>query len=48
MLHHGPVPVPNDAQPGKAVVRVELPEGSKYTSAPTDIEVELVKEKSND
>jgi hypothetical protein len=43
MLHHGPVPVPNDAQPGKAIIRVELAEGSKYTSVPTDIEVKLVK-----
>ena len=42
MLHHGPVRVPEDAQPGKAVVRVELPEGSKCTSVPTDIAVELV------
>jgi len=42
MLHHGPVWVPEDAQPGKAVVRVELPEGSKYTSVPTDIAVELL------
>jgi hypothetical protein len=46
MLHHGPVRVPADAQPGKATVRVELPEGSKYRSAPTDIEVDLVKETS--
>ena len=45
MLHHGPVRVPNDAQPGKAFIRVELPEGSKFTSAATDIPVELVKEK---
>jgi hypothetical protein len=45
MLHHGPVPVPNDAQPGKAIVRVELPEGSTYKSVPTDIEVELVTKK---
>jgi hypothetical protein len=44
MLHHGPVRVPDDAQPGRATVRVELPEGSKYRSVPTDIEVELVKE----
>jgi hypothetical protein len=44
MLHHGPVRVPDDAQPGKAVIRVELPEGSKYRSEPTDIPVELVKE----
>ena len=43
MLHHGPVRVPADAQPGKAVVRVELPKGSKFTSAATDIQVELVK-----
>ncbi len=43
MLHHGPVKVPSDAQPGKAVIRVELPRGSKYTSVPTDITVELVK-----
>jgi len=42
MLHHGPVRVPAEAQPGKAVVRVELPEGSKYTSVPTDLDVELV------
>lgn len=43
MLHHGAVKVPSDAQPGKAVSRVELPKGSKYTSVPTDIAVELVK-----
>jgi hypothetical protein len=43
MLHHGPVRVPSDAQPGQAVVRVELPEGSKFASTPTDIPVELVK-----
>ena len=43
MLHHGPVRVPSDAKPGKAVVRVELPESSKYTSAATDLTVELVK-----
>jgi|HubBroStandDraft_6_1064221.scaffolds.fasta_scaffold587845_2 hypothetical protein len=43
MLYHGPVRVPDDAQSGKAVVRVELPVGSKYKSAPTDVEVELVK-----
>jgi hypothetical protein len=43
MLHHGPVRVPADAQPGKAVIRVELPKDSKLTSAPTDISVELVK-----
>ena len=43
MLYHGPVRVPDDAQPGKAVVQVELPLGSKYDSAATDIEVELVR-----
>ena len=43
MLHHGPVRVPGDAQPGKAVIRVELPKGSKYTSVGTEIAVELVK-----
>jgi hypothetical protein len=43
MLHHGPVRVPSDAKPGKAVVRVELPEGSKYASAATDLPVDLVK-----
>ena len=43
MLHHGPVKVPSDALPGKAVIRVELPKGSKYTSVATDIAVELVK-----
>ena len=45
MLHHGPVRVPSDALPGKATVRVELPESSTYKSIPTDIEVELVKDK---
>jgi hypothetical protein len=48
MLHHGPVPVPSDAKPGKAVVRVELPAASKYTSTPTDIEIELVTDKKKD
>ena len=43
MLHHGPVRVPSDAQPGKAVIRVELPKGSKYTSVATEIPVELVR-----
>ena len=43
MLHHGPVKVPNDAQSGKAVIRVELPKDSKYTSAATEIAVELVR-----
>ena len=43
MLHRGPVKVPSDAQAGKAVIRVELPKDSKYTSVATDIPVELVK-----
>jgi hypothetical protein len=42
MLHHGPVRVPAEARPGKAIVRVEFPEGSTYKSIATDIEVELV------
>jgi hypothetical protein len=43
MLHHGPVRVPSDARPGKTVIRVELPKGSKYTSVATEIAVELVR-----
>jgi len=43
MLYHGPVRVPAEARPGKAIVRVEFPEGSSYRSIATDIEVELVK-----
>jgi hypothetical protein len=43
MLYHGPVRVPADARPGKAVVRVEFPEGSTYRSIATATEVELVK-----
>jgi hypothetical protein len=42
MLYHGPVRVPSDARPGKAIVRVELSKDSKFKSLPTDIEVELV------
>jgi len=42
MLYHGPVRVPSDARPGKAVVRVELSEQSAYKSIATDIEVQLV------
>jgi hypothetical protein len=41
MLYHGPVRVPSDARPGKAIVRVELPKESRYQSLATDIEVEL-------
>ena len=43
MLHHGPVRVPEDAQPGNAFVRVEIPQGFSYRSVPTDIAVELVR-----
>jgi hypothetical protein len=43
MLYHGPVRVPAEARPGKAIVRVEFPEGSSHRSVATDIEVELVK-----
>jgi hypothetical protein len=48
MLHHGPVRVPEDAQPGKAIIRVELPEQSIFKSVPTDIPVELVKKKTGE
>ena len=48
MLYYGPVRVPSTARPGKAVMRVELPSSSKFTSVPTDIPVELVKEKAKD
>lgn len=41
MLYHGPVRVPEDAKKGKAVVRVELPPGSRYRSFPTDIPVTI-------
>ena len=44
MLYYGPVRVPADAHPGKAIVRVEFPKGSSYRSIATDIEVELVKQ----
>jgi hypothetical protein len=42
MLYHGPFRVPSDVHPGKAIVRVEFPRGSKYQSLATDIEVELI------
>jgi hypothetical protein len=41
VLCHGPVRVPADATPGKAIVRFELPKDSGYASVPTDLEVEL-------
>jgi hypothetical protein len=48
MLYHGPVRVPADAQAGKAIIRVELPEESAFTSIATDIEVKLIKESDED
>jgi len=41
MLCHGPVRVPEDAAAGDAIVRVELPESSRYRSIPTDLPVKL-------
>ena len=41
MLYWGPVRVPDDAKPGTAVVRVSLPDTSRYDSLPTDLEVKL-------
>lgn len=41
MLCHGPVRVPGDATPGKAIIRFELPKNSEYQSIPTDLEIEL-------
>ncbi len=43
MLYHGPVRVPAEARPGKAVIRVELGKESQFHSLATDIEVKLVK-----
>ena len=37
MLCHGPVRVPEDARPGKAVLRFELPADSDFESVPTDL-----------
>ena len=45
MLYHGPVRVPEDAQAGKAVVRVQLSDTSELRSIPTDIEVMLTNKK---
>ena len=42
MLYHGPVRVPADARAGKAILRVDLMEGSGFHSLPTDLEVTLV------
>lgn len=41
MLCHGPVRVPDDANPGKATLRLELPKDSAFASIPTDLPVEL-------
>ena len=43
MLYHGPVRVPAEAIAGKAIVRVEFPEGSTHRSIATDIAVQLVR-----
>jgi len=47
MLYHGPVRVPEDARPGKAVFVCELSKKSAFTSLPTDVEVELVAGKAD-
>jgi len=39
MLAHGPVRAPADARPGKAIIRVQMKEGSMFESFATDIEV---------
>lgn len=41
MLVHGPVRVPSNAASGPAIIRVELPESSKFKSRPTDIPVTI-------
>jgi hypothetical protein len=48
MLHHGPVRVPEDAQAGKAVMRVKHPQTSQFKSMATDIPVELIKKKAGE
>lgn len=40
---HGPVRVPDDAEPGSAFLRIALPKTSKFASRATDLEVELVR-----
>lgn len=42
MLYHGPVRVPEDARPGKAIVRVQLASTTTFQSLETDIDVNLV------
>ncbi len=39
MLYHGPVRVPESASKGKAIVRVEMPDESRFRSFATDIPV---------
>ena len=47
MLYHGPVRVPEDARPGKAIVRVQLAKTTTFQSLETDIEVNLVEAAKN-
>ena len=42
MLYHGPVRVPLNAQPGKATMLVEFPEGSPLRCFPTEIPVQIL------
>ncbi len=42
MLYHGPVRVPENAQPGAATMLVEFPKGSQYRCFPTEIPVEIL------
>jgi hypothetical protein len=42
MLYHGPVRVPADAIPGKAILRLELTQPSSEFVAADEIEVELI------
>jgi hypothetical protein len=41
MLYWGPLRVPEDAKPGKATVRVSLPDSSRWDSLPTDLPVTI-------
>lgn len=43
MLCHGSVRAPTDAKVGPAIVRVEMPESSRWNAFPTEIPV-LIKE----
>jgi hypothetical protein len=42
VLYHGPVRVPADAAPAKAIIRFDLPKDAGYVSIATDLPVELV------